>query len=187
MAGGGGDSGMGPMAMAPPSHGAAHAPPAGAGKAAAPPAGPHMSMMHMTFFWGDRAVVLFPGWPGARGGGAYALCLLFVLALAALTEALAAASRCVARRRGRDAGGRGGGVPASSAALLTAAHAARMGTAYLVMLAVMSFNGGVLLAAVAGHALGFLLARSRVHPGSGAAADAARERELAAGPDGSKA
>ncbi|RLM74915.1 copper transporter 6-like [Panicum miliaceum] len=172
MTGGGG--GMGPMAMAPP-HGGGHAPPAGA----SPP--PHMSMMHMTFFWGDRAVVLFPGWPGARGGGAYALCLLFVFALAALTEALAAASRCVARRRGA------GGVPASSAALLTAAHAARMGTAYLVMLAVMSFNGGVLLAAVAGHALGFLLARSRVHPG-GAAADASRDRrELAAGPDGSKA
>jgi copper transporter 1 len=173
---GGGDGGMGPMAMAPP-HGGAHP----AGNAAA---GSHMGgMMHMTFFWGDRAVVLFPGWPGARGGGAYALCLLFVLALAALTEALAAASRCVARR---GAGRGGGGAPASSAALLTAAHAARMGAAYLVMLAVMSFNGGVLLAAVAGHALGFLLARSRVHPGGGSAA--ARDHgELAAAPDGSKA
>jgi len=173
MAGGG----MGPMAMAPPLHGGGHAGPAGVGAGKAP-ADPHMPMMHMTFFWGDRAVVLFPGWPGARGGAAYALCLLFVLALAALTEALAAASRCVARRRGRDAG-----VPPSSAALLTAAHAARMGTAYLVMLAVMSFHGGVLLAAVAGHALGFLLARSRVHPGGAAA----RDRELAAAQDGSKA
>ncbi|CAN6241824.1 unnamed protein product [Urochloa humidicola] len=177
---GGGDGGMGPMAMAPPHH---ETP----GKAAPPPAAgsssPHMSMMHMTFFWGDRAVVLFPGWPGARGGGAYALCLLFVLALAALTEALAAASSFVARRAARGAGS----APASTAALLAAAHAARMGMAYLVMLAVMSFNGGVLLAAVAGHALGFLLARSRVHPGGGGAA-AARDGELAAaGPDGSKA
>ncbi|CAL5027594.1 unnamed protein product [Urochloa decumbens] len=172
----GGDGGMGPMAMAPPHH--------AAGKPAPPPppagSSSHMSMMHMTFFWGDRAVVLFPGWPGARGGGAYALCLLFVLALAALTEALAAASRCVARRASR-----AGSAPASTAALLAAAHAARMGMAYLVMLAVMSFNGGVLLAAVAGHALGFLLARSRVHPGGGGGA--AGDREVAAGPDGSKA
>lgn len=177
---------MGPTSMAPPTPGA------GAGKPASASAS-HMSMMHMTFFWGDRAVVLFPGWPGARGAGAYLLCLLFVLALAALTEALAAASRCVARRGARAGAGR---VPASSAALLTAAHAARMGTAYLVMLAVMSFNGGVLLAAVAGHALGFLLARSRVHPGgsgSAAAADAARDHGGLGGvgvhhpPDGSKA
>ncbi|CAN6234956.1 unnamed protein product [Urochloa humidicola] len=185
MAGGGdgGGMGMGPMAMAPPHHAAGRAapppPPAGSSSSS------HMSMMHMTFFWGDRAVVLFPGWPGSRGAAAYALCLLFVLALAALTEALAAASRCVARRA---AAGR---APASSAALLAAAHAARMGTAYLVMLAVMSFNGGVLLAAVAGHALGFLLARSRVHPGGGGgasgAATAAGDREVAAGPDGSKA
>ena len=174
--------GMGPTmetALAPP--------PTGVGKAASASA-PHMTMMHMSFFWGDRAVVLFPGWPGA---GAYLLCLLFVLALAALTEALAAASRCVARRGA--GGGAAGRVPASSAALLTAAHAARMGTAYLVMLAVMSFNGGVLLAAVAGHALGFLLARSRVHPGGGGGGAAAASGHGLGGmgvghhPDGSKA
>ncbi|XP_047064341.1 copper transporter 6-like [Lolium rigidum] len=116
-------------------------------------------MMHMAFFWGDRAVVLFPGWPGDRGAGMYILCLLLVLALAALTEALALLSRRLARRGGGEA-------TASSAALLTAVHAARMGLAYLVMLAVMSFNVGVLLAAVAGHALGFLLARSRVRTGA---------------------
>lgn len=164
--------------------------PAGAGnKAAAAAPASRMPMMHMSFFWGNRAVVLFPGWPGARGAGAYLLCLLLVLALAALAEALAAASRCVARR---GAGAGAGRVPASSAALLTAAHAARMGTAYLVMLAVMSFNGGVLLAAVAGHALGFLLARSRVHNrGGSAAAASARDHGLDGmdvhPPDGSKA
>ena len=152
----GGDGGMGAMAMPPPAR-ADHA-------AAAKSAAPHkmtMEMMHMTFFWGDRAVVLFPGWPGDRGAGMYLLCLLLVLALAALTEALALLSRRLARR-----GSDGGEATASSAALLTAAHAARMGMAYLVMLAVMSFNVGVLLAAVAGHALGFLLARSRVRTGT---------------------
>lgn len=120
------------------------------------------TMMHMSFFWGDRAVVLFPGWPGDRGAGAYVLCLLFVLALAALTEALALLSRRLARR-----GGVGEPTASASAALLLAAvHGGRMGLAYLVMLAVMSFNVGVLLAAVAGHGLGFLLARSKVRTGA---------------------
>ncbi|KAI5015311.1 hypothetical protein ZWY2020_056701 [Hordeum vulgare] len=145
--------GMGAMPMPPPR--ADHT----VTKAAAP----HkmMEMMHMTFFWSDRVVVLFPGWPGERGAGMYLLCLLLVLALAALTEALALLSRRLARR-GED----GGPATAASAALLTAVHAARMGMAYLVMLAVMSFNVGVLLAAVAGHAVGFLFARSRVRTGA---------------------
>jgi solute carrier family 31 (copper transporter), member 1 len=150
------------------------------------------SLAHMSFFWGARAVVLFPGWPGERGAGAgaYVLCLLFVAGLAAAAEALAAVSRCVARRAAAGDGG-SGRAPASSAALLTVAHAARMGLAYLVMLAVMSFNVGVLLAAVAGHALGFLLARSRVHPAAAARGGcaAASDRDLGGvhPADGSKA
>ncbi|KAF0891869.1 hypothetical protein E2562_011268 [Oryza meyeriana var. granulata] len=179
-----GDDGMGPMAMPSPRSG--HAASAGAPP---PPQHKMAMMMHMTFFWGDRAVVLFKGWPGERGAGMYILCLLFVLALAALTEALSVLSRRLARRGAAASGS--GPAPASSAALLTAVHAGRMGMAYLVMLAVMSFNVGVLLAAVAGHALGFLLARSRVRPG-GAARDggggAARDREHGGPPpaDGSK-
>ncbi|KAB1200269.1 Copper transporter 3 [Morella rubra] len=40
-------------------------------------------------------------------------------------------------------------------------YALRMGFAYLVMLAVMSFNLGIFIAAVAGHAVGFFLIKTR--------------------------
>lgn len=107
--------------------------------------------MHAAFFWGHQAQVLFRDWPGDRAGvGMYVLCLLIVLTLAALVEALSAASRGVSSRR-----------PASVLAI-SGLHTVKMGLAYLVMLAVMSFNVGVLLAAVAGHGIGFLLARSAV-------------------------
>lgn len=39
----------------------------------------------------------------------------------------------------------------------TGVHVLRVGLAYMVMLAVMSFNAGVLIVAVVGHAVGFLL------------------------------
>lgn len=144
-----------PMPMPPPGPGG-DAPPA-------PTMMPGMAMpmtTGMSFTWGHRAVVLFPRWPGDRAGvGMYFLCLLLVLALAALAEALSAASRRLdldldlSRSRGRRRRRR-------QQLLAAGVHAARMGLAYLVMLAVMSFNAGVLLAAVAGHAAGFLLARS---------------------------
>ncbi|KAG8496444.1 hypothetical protein CXB51_009206 [Gossypium anomalum] len=83
----------------------------------------NMMMMHMTFFWGNIAEILFSGWPGRQGEGSSNV-------LAGVVQTLL--------------------------------HAIRVGLAYLVMLAVMSFNGGVFLMAVAGHALGFLLFGSRV-------------------------
>jgi copper transporter 1 len=44
----------------------------------------------------------------------------------------------------------------------TILHALKVGLAFMVMLAVMSFNVGLFLVAVAGHSVGFLLFRSRV-------------------------
>lgn len=43
----------------------------------------------------------------------------------------------------------------------TMMYSVRIGLAYLVMLAVMSFNAGVFIVAVAGHAVGFFLFGSR--------------------------
>ncbi|XP_025815332.1 copper transporter 3-like [Panicum hallii] len=107
--------------------------------------------VHMTFFWGKKSEILFTGWPGADGG-MYAL-------------ALVAAGRAPPRRVG------GGDGQAAHAAV----HELRTGGAYLLMLALMSFHGGVLLAAVAGHAAGFLAfkaglfgdGRARVEDGCG--------------------
>ncbi|KAM0953464.1 putative Ctr copper transporter [Dioscorea sansibarensis] len=107
-------------------------------------------MMHMTFFWGKRVQILFTGWPGDQGIGMYLLSLVCVLFVAALVELLSGVSRRVARPNASSITG----------LALTALHAVRIGLAYLVMLAVMSFNVGVLIAAIVGHALGFLFTGS---------------------------
>ncbi|KAM7522140.1 hypothetical protein LguiA_012042 [Lonicera macranthoides] len=110
----------------------------------------HRMMMHMTFYWGPEAVVLFTGWPGTRPG-MYAVCLVFVTFLAVFVEWLSH-SNLVADGSNRVASG----------IVKTLMHMIRMGLAYMVMLAVMSFNVGVFLAAIVGHALGFLLFGSGV-------------------------
>ncbi|CAN8278017.1 unnamed protein product [Cochlearia groenlandica] len=110
---------------------------------------PHMMMMmHMTFFWGKNTEVLFSGWPGTSSG-MYALCLVVVFFLAVITELLAHSPIL-----------RGGGGSTSSRAsgiVQTVVYTLRTGLSYLVMLAVMSFNGGVFIAAIGGFAVGFFL------------------------------
>ncbi|OWM68774.1 hypothetical protein CDL15_Pgr024961 [Punica granatum] len=115
--------------------------------APAPPHHPHKmtTMMHMTFFWGKDGYILFSGWPGT-GTGMYVLALFVTFALAVLVEFL---TRC------RLMMGQGGGLARGVAK--TMVHAIRMGLAYLIMLALMSFNGGVFIAAIVGHMVGFLI------------------------------
>ncbi|KAJ7947573.1 Copper transporter like [Quillaja saponaria] len=119
-------------------------------------------MMHMTFFWGNNAEILFDDFPGRDNPGMYVLALLFVFVLAFLVEWLSH-SRLIKPGSNHFAAG----------LIQTFMHAVRVGLAYLVMLAVMSFNGGVFLVAVAGHALGFFLFGSRVFkkPGFGNGSD----------------
>ncbi|KAK8492931.1 hypothetical protein V6N13_094510 [Hibiscus sabdariffa] len=112
----------------------------------------HHKMMHMTFFWGNNAEILFSRWPGRHGAGMYALALMFIFVLAFLVEWLL---HCRLIKPGSSDN-------VSAGVKQTMLYAIRAGLAYLVMLAVMSFNGGVFLIAVAGHTLGFLLFGSRV-------------------------
>uniref|UniRef100_A0A1J3GS53 Copper transport protein n=2 Tax=Noccaea caerulescens TaxID=107243 RepID=A0A1J3GS53_NOCCA len=107
-----------------------------------------MMMMHMTFFWGTNTEVLFSGWPGTSSG-MYALCLIFVFFLSVLTEWLAHSSLL--------RGTTGDSANPVAGLVQTAVYTLRTGLAYLVMLAVMSFNAGVFIAALAGHAIGFML------------------------------
>ncbi|KAL9415866.1 hypothetical protein AB3S75_039129 [Citrus x aurantiifolia] len=110
----------------------------------------HHNMMHMTFFWGKNSEILFSGWPGTRSG-MYALALIVVFVLAVLVEWL---SHCKLMKP--DANHVAAGL------IQTLLHAIRVGLAFLVMLAIMSFNGGVFLVAVAGHTFGFFIFGSRV-------------------------
>ncbi|XP_062085068.1 copper transporter 1-like [Humulus lupulus] len=110
----------------------------------------HKMMMHMTFFWGSQAEILFSGWPGSRPG-MYALALVFVFFLAVIVEWL---SHC---RLIKSTGSR-----VAAGLFQTLLHAVRVGLAYMVMLAIMSFNVGVFLVAIAGHAVGFLIFGSKL-------------------------
>ncbi|KAF5797217.1 putative Ctr copper transporter [Helianthus annuus] len=109
-------------------------------------------MMHMTFYWGKDALILFKGWPGTNTG-MYALALVFVFFLALLVEWLA---HCNLKMTKSD--------DAGSGLAQTLVYTFRVGLGFMVMLAIMSFNVGVFLAAVLGHALGFFFFRVILKP-----------------------
>lgn len=106
----------------------------------------HKMMMHMTFFWGKDTEILFSGWPGPRTG-MYVLALVVVFVLGFMVELISHSQFVKPGSNGRHV---------ATGLVQTLLHGLRVGLAYLVMLAIMSFNGGVFLAAVAGHMLGFL-------------------------------
>ncbi|KAG0466596.1 hypothetical protein HPP92_018176 [Vanilla planifolia] len=120
-------------------------------------AGRHGGTMHMTLFWGKRVQILFSGWPDSRGLAVYLISLLLVAVAAAITEVLGGLVRRLAPSPSTSLSRR---ILSGTAG--TAFHAFRMSLLYLVMLAVMSFNVGVLIAAVVGHAAGFFIFGSGV-------------------------
>ncbi|KAI3906678.1 hypothetical protein MKW92_020307 [Papaver armeniacum] len=107
-------------------------------------------MMHMSFYWGDSATVLFHHWPG-DSTGMYILSLILVFVLSVFVEWLGHCS--IARA---DSNHVAAGIVRSIV------HTVRVGLAYLVMLAVMSFNGGIFIVAVLGHGLGYFVFGSQV-------------------------
>ncbi|KAA8543809.1 hypothetical protein F0562_022014 [Nyssa sinensis] len=98
-------------------------------------------MMHPTFFWGKST----------GSFSSYVLDLIAVFVLSMLVEWLSHVRLIHTSKSNVNAG-----------LLQTLMYGIRMGLAYLVMLAVMSFNLGILLAAVAGYSVGFLIFGSRV-------------------------
>jgi copper transporter 1 len=101
--------------------------------------------MHMTFFWGRDALILFNGWPAGNTAN-YLLALFMIFSMSVLIELL---SQSHTRFIEPDSNSMVAGL------VQTLLHVLRVGLAYLVMLALMSFNGGVFLVAMLGHALGF--------------------------------
>ncbi|XVE61976.1 hypothetical protein DITRI_Ditri06bG0081800 [Diplodiscus trichospermus] len=115
------------------------------------------SLTHMSFHWGYKAKILFSGWPGCSSGmGMYALALILVFILAVAVEWL---SYCSIIKPGAN--------KVAAGFFQTGMYTVRGGVSYMVMLAVMSFNGGVFLTAVFGHAVGFLVFGSKAFRKSG--------------------
>ncbi|OEL32952.1 Copper transporter 5.1 [Dichanthelium oligosanthes] len=139
-------------------------------------------MMHMTFYWGTSATILFDGWRTSTWPG-YLLSLVALLLAAAFYQYLEALRIRFKLTAGGAAAKQAASIPPpassdpSRAPLLATAFAAgagrwparaavaamfgvNSGLGYLLMLAVMSFNGGVFIAVVVGLALGYLAFRS---------------------------
>ena len=124
--------------------------------------------MSMTFSQSSDVVLLFDWWH-PRSGGEYALSLCAIFAICLLQEWL------VAQRAVRAAQAAGHSSPAESTPLFTEArppprrtavmeraivhlvYAASIALGFLLMLLVMSFNGGVFLTVVAGLSTGHML------------------------------
>lgn len=90
-----------------------------------------MVMSQMTFFWSKNAYILFSGWPGTSNG-MYVLALIFIFVLSIFVEWL---SHCQLIKPGPK--------HVVVGVVQTILHAIRVGLDFFIMLAVMSFNGGV--------------------------------------------
>ncbi|KAG8376969.1 hypothetical protein BUALT_Bualt09G0119600 [Buddleja alternifolia] len=107
-----------------------------------PPRPAHIHHKPYAFYWGKESQFLFSGWPDNHSG-MYTLALILVFVLAILHEFLSNLN-LVKPDSNR----------AARVFFQAGIQAIRAGFGYLVILAVMSYNGGVFLVAVFGHAVG---------------------------------
>nr|XP_023893653.1 copper transporter 5.1-like [Quercus suber]POE59534.1 copper transporter 5 [Quercus suber] len=133
-------------------------------------------MMHMTFYWGNQVTILFDGWT-TSSWISYSLSLLACFLVSTFYQYLedkrvrfklvsaAKASNppkpqiedpLLQQADGKTAGSKWSAARFAGASLF----GLNSGIGYLLMLAVMSFNGGVFVAIVLGLAVGYLFFRS---------------------------
>ncbi|KAL6133223.1 hypothetical protein ACLB2K_065460 [Fragaria x ananassa] len=107
--------------------------------------------MQMNFYWGRNVTILFPKWPGndQHNPDMYILALFFVFAMAFAMEALSVWPTI-----------KPGGSAVATGLTQASLYAIRVSLGYFVMLAVMSYNIGIFMAAVAGHTVGFFVAKT---------------------------
>ncbi|OWM68772.1 copper transporter 1-like [Punica granatum] len=105
----------------------------------------------MAFSWAKtNTEIFFPNWPG-HSLLSYVLALLLVFLLSVFVEWLSHVRLIKSNTDSVMAG-----------ILQTSMYALRVAVAYLVMLAIMSFDGGVFLSAVGGYTFGFLVFGSQM-------------------------
>jgi copper transporter 1 len=138
------------------------------------------TMMHMTFYWGKSVIVLFDQWAVKTWQG-YILTLIVLFVFSVVHEWLAVQRSLFLTR---STAGKTSAVPSAAVsddtpeapllgevvvqgsrmginkALESLLFGIKVGLGYLLMLAVMSYNGGVFLSIVAGLAVGYFFFRS---------------------------
>lgn len=142
-------------------------------------------MMHMTFYWGKDVTILFDFWR-VKTWTWYAISLVVVFLFSVLHEWLASQRSALSPKsdKGEDAGVGTAEDSDHRTPFITHAYAAQksvskrameaflfginVGLGYMLMLAAMSFNGGVFVAIVAGLAFGHFLYRSNSPGGDSA-------------------
>lgn len=110
-----------------------------------PSFGTHKVMFHTAFYWGKAHQILFPGWPGSSTG-MYVLAVFLVFSLAILVECF---SYCQLIKPGPNR--------VADCFFKIGIRAVRAGISYMVILAVMSYNAGIFIAAIVGHVVGYMV------------------------------